>query len=181
MKRLDLLHGVIFLTFTLLSPIFLQIYGYLDVQTYNAVTHDNTFYRESIEPIRAYSYYRYFLLFIYWSLTVALIGLACEPTMRRVSRFQIQCYRPYYLYHCAVCLIPFAVRYANMTTNISDDIMVQMNWKQFFSVISSIVRFIFSFFLSEILRYKLWRLFLYILVTIIHAFVLTYLAYVLYM
>ena len=180
MKRLDLLHGVIFLTFTLLSPIFLQIYGYLDVKTYNEIAHDNTFYRESIEPIRAYSYYRYFLLFIYFSLTVALIGLECEPTMRRVSRFQIQCYRPYYLYHCAVCLIPFAVRYANMTTNISDDIMVQMNWKQFFSVISSIVRFIFSFFLSEILRYKLWRVFLYILVTIVHAFVLTYLAYVLY-
>ena len=151
MKRLDLLDGVLFLTLTLLSPIFLQIYGYLDVQTYNEITHDNTFYRDSIEPIRAYSYYRYFLIFIYCSLTVALIGLACEPTMRRVSRFQIQCYRPYYLYHYVVCLIPFAVRYANMTTSISDDIMVQLNWKQFFSIISSIVKFIFSFFFKKVI------------------------------
>ena len=97
MKRLDFLHGVLFLTFSLLTPIFLQIYGYLDVQTYDTITHDNTFCRESIEPIRAFSHYRNFLLVIYFLLVVILVGFAFEPTVRRVSRFQIKCFRPYYL------------------------------------------------------------------------------------
>ena len=174
MKRLDLLRGVLFLTFTLLLPFFLQIYGYLDEQTYKTISHNNSFYGESKEPIPAFSYYRNFLVYIYLLLFIVLIGLAVEPTMRRLSRFHIQCYRPYYLYHCAVCLIPLVLKYASMTANISDDIMVQVNWKQFFYVKTSILRFVLSFFVSVVRKYKFSRLVLYVLITIIHAFMLTY-------
>lgn len=34
MKRVDFLYGVIFLSIVLLLPLFLQVYGYLDAQTY---------------------------------------------------------------------------------------------------------------------------------------------------
>lgn len=34
MKRVDFLYGVIFLSIVLLFPLLLQVYGYVDAQTY---------------------------------------------------------------------------------------------------------------------------------------------------
>lgn len=180
MKRLDLLWGVSFLTFTMLLPLFLQIFGYLDEKTYQTISHHNTFYGESMEPILDFSSYRTYLVYIYLQLFIVLIGVSFEHTMRRLSRFQIQCYRPYYLYHCAVCLIPLVIKYANMTANTSDVIMVHVNWKQFFYVKTSILRFVLSFVVSLVPKYKFSRLVSYVFITIIHAFMLTYILSSLY-
>lgn len=98
--------------------------------------------------------------------------------MKRMTRFQMQRYRPYFPYHCMVCLIPCVLRYAYMTANISDDIMAQVEWKRIGLIIFSILRFIFSFLLFELRKYTFWRLVLYIFVTVIHALTVTYIFYV---
>lgn len=91
--------------------------------------------------------------------------------MKRMTRFQMQRYRPYFPYHCMVCLIPCVLRYAYMTANISDDIMAQVEWKRIGLIIFSILRLIFSFLLFEFRKYTFWRLVLY-------ALMVTYIFYV---
>lgn len=98
--------------------------------------------------------------------------------MKRMTRFQMQRYRPYFPYHCMVCLIPCVLRYAYMTANISDDIVAQVEWKRIGLIIFSILRLIFSFLLFEFRKYTFWRLVLYIFVTVIHALMVTYIFYV---
>lgn len=98
--------------------------------------------------------------------------------MKRRTMFQMQRYRPYFPYHCMVCLIPCVLIYAYMTVNISDDIMAQVEWKRIGLILFSILRFIFSFLLFELRKYTFWRLVLYIFVTVIHALMVTYIFYV---
>lgn len=114
MKRIDFLYGVVSITIFLFLPIFFQVYGFLDVQKYRSVTSDNSFYENSSEPILAYTYYRTLLFYIFTFLIVLLVGLIYVSSKEKdLTRFQIQCYRPYFPYHCMVCLIPFVLRYAN--------------------------------------------------------------------
>lgn len=118
-------------------------------------------------------YYRRLLCYIYGNLFL-LIFLLWDSSMKRMTRFQMQRYRPYFPYHCMVCLIPCVLRYANMTAKISDDIMAQVEWKRIGLIICSVLRFILSFLLLELRKYKFWRLMLYIFVTVINALILTY-------
>lgn len=74
---------------------------------------------------------------------------------------------------------PFVFRYTNITAITSDDIIAAMDWERLFSIIFSIFRFILiSVFLFIVQRYRFWRLVLYVLITVIHSFVITYLFYI---
>lgn len=179
MKRIDFVNGVILLALVLLTPVVLYVCGSLDERSYLEIIHEYSFYGETTEPVRTYGTFRLCLYIIYSFLCVIITGLAFEPTFRRVSRLQIQCYRPYYIYHSMVCLIPFVVRYINMNAGISDDIMLQIPWKNIFLIIFSVLRFIFSFLLSIVQRYKHWRILLFICVTVVHACLFLHLLYVL--
>lgn len=179
MKRMDFVNGVTSTTFVLLLPIFLQVYGFLDVQEYRSITNENSYYENSTELILGYTHYIILLFAIYTFLIVLVVGLVCVSCKRKaLTRFQIECYRPYFLYHCMVCFIPCVLRYANLTGHISDDIMAQVAWKQFFLVKYSIFRFICSFLLSIIQRYELLRLTKYVIVMLTKSFILTFFAYV---
>lgn len=178
MKRIDFLYGVVSITIFLFLPIFFQVYGFLDVQKYRSVTSDNSYYENSSEPILAYTYYRTLLFYIFTFLIVLLVGLIYVSSKEKdLTRFQIQCYRPYFPYHCMVCLIPFVLRYANMNAYIPDNIMAQVEWNHFFLVMYSIFRFICFYLLSIVRRYDLLRLFAYLFVTLIHSFILTFFVY----
>lgn len=176
MKRIDALHGVLSLTCILFITYFFYLIGYLDDQTYHSVIHSNSFYKESIADIPILDYISFKILIyaisIYFSTTLCV--LMCGFNVRRVSRFQIQCYRPYYLYHGLVCLIPLILKYANIANIIADDIMIQLEWKSFYSVKTSVLRFIYSFFSSVVRKYECWRLILYLIIAVICAFVYTY-------
>lgn len=178
MKRIDFLYGVVSITIFLFLPIFFQVYGFLDVQKYRSVTSDNSYYENSSEPILAYTYYRTLLFYIFTFFIVLLVGLIYVSSKEKdLTRFQIQCYRPYFPYHCMVCLIPFVLRYANMNAYIPDNIMAQVEWNHFFLVMYSIFRFICFYLLSIVRRYDLLRLFAYLFVTLIHSFILTFFVY----
>ncbi|XP_061182421.1 uncharacterized protein LOC133190749 [Saccostrea echinata] len=170
MKRIDFLHGVIYLSFIILSPIALNVY--LDEPTYIDITHENSFYRETTEPVRAYRTYRLYLLSVYSFLSIIIFSLLLDPIARRVSRLQIGCYRPHLIYHSMVSLIPVVIRYVNMNNEVQDDVMLQIQWKNLYIIILSVVRFICAFMISIARRYKLWRLLLYILITIVHAVII---------
>lgn len=75
MKRVDFLYGVIFLFIVLLMPLFLQVYGYLDAQTYVLVTAKNSLYGFSTEPIPVYTYYRCFLYYMYGYLFILFFSM----------------------------------------------------------------------------------------------------------
>lgn len=179
MKRVDFKDGVITLTAFLLLPIFLYIYGYLDQQTYVSDI-QNSFYENSTEAILVYSHYKYFLFAIYVILFTMCFSLIFSSFMKRIARYQIQCYRPYFPYHCTVCVIPFVLRYTNVTATISDDIMAEIDWERLFLIISLIFRFILSFFLLIIQKYRFWRLVLYVLMTVIHCLIIACILYVLW-
>lgn len=171
MKRVDFLYGVVLLSVDLLLLLFVQVYGYLDAQTHVLVTSKSSFYEFLTEPIPVYTYYRLLIYILYIYKYISLFLLVCflwNSSMRRITRFQLQCYRPYFPYHCMMCFIPCVLRYANMTANISDDIIAQVEWKRIGLIISSILRFIFSFLLFELRKYKFWRHILYIFATVIH-------------
>ncbi|XP_056019408.1 uncharacterized protein LOC130054258 [Ostrea edulis] len=174
MERIDFLHGVVLLAVILLSPFVLSLYGYLDEPTYVPISRANSFYGESTEPIRHFRQYRLFLNAVYFVLYSIVACLALEPIFRRVSRRQTLYYRPYYIYHSMVCLIPVVIRYVNMNAGISDDIMLQIQWENLFFTISSVFRFIFSFCMAIFQRYKKWRLLLYLLITAFLAFLFSY-------
>lgn len=178
MKRIDFMYGVITLTAILLLPIFLHIYGYLDQPTYVTVIHQNSFYENSSETNLVYSH-KDVLLAIPIILFIICICLVFISFLKQTAlcRYQIQCYRPYFPCHCMVCIIPFVLRYVNITATTSDDIMTEMDWERLFLVMSSIFRFILSFFLFIVQKYKFWRLILYVLITVIHSYVITYLFY----
>ncbi|XP_052689114.1 uncharacterized protein LOC128167432 [Crassostrea angulata] len=175
MKRIDFMYGVIYLTAFLLLPIFLHIYGYLDQRTYVKVIHQNSFYENSSEIILMYSHFKGFLLAISITLITTCICLTLVSFTNQTARYQIKYYRPYFTRHCIICVIPFVIRYINLTDTTSDDIMIEMDWERLFLVISSIFRFILSLFLCIVQKYKFWRLVLYVLITVIHSFVITYL------
>ncbi|XP_062586898.1 uncharacterized protein LOC134248519 [Saccostrea cucullata] len=171
MKRIDFVHGVLCLSIIILSPFVFNIYGYLDEVTCNHVTHENSFYGETTVPVCAYRIYRFYLIYVYailFHIVVALVSDA-NDIYKRVSRLQIGCYRPHLIYHTMVCLIPAVVRYVNMNGEIQDDVMLQMEWEKLYKIISSVVRFIFGFVISVVRKYKIWRSFLYLLITIVHA------------
>lgn len=179
MKRIEFVYGVTSITVVLLLPIFLQVYGFLDVQEYRSVTNKNSYYENGTEFILTYTYYRILLFSIYAFLIVLLVGLICVSSKKKdLIRFQIQSYRPYFLYHCMVCLIPCVLRYANMNANISDDIMAEVQWKRIFLIMHSIFRFICSYLLFTIMRYKLLRLVTYVFVTFIHSCLLIFFVYI---
>lgn len=179
MKRIDFMYGVITLTAFLLLPIFLKIYGYLDQPTYVSDIHKNSFYENSMETILVYSHYKYFVFAIYGILLIMCLSLILSSFMNRIARYQIQCYRLYFPYHCTVCVIPFVLRYTNITSTISDDIMVEMDWESLFLIISFIFRFILSFFLFIVQKYRFWRSMLYVLITMIHSLIIAYIFYIL--
>lgn len=143
MKRTDFTSGLITLTAFLLLPVFLDIYGYLDQKTYVTDIQQNAFYENSTEAVLIYSYYKYLLIAIYVILVTICLSLILSSFMKRVARYRIQCYRLYFPYHCMVCVIPFVLRYANITAITPDDIMAAMDLKRLFLIISSIFRFIF--------------------------------------
>ncbi|XP_062586896.1 uncharacterized protein LOC134248518 [Saccostrea cucullata] len=171
MKRIDFLHGVIYLSFIILSPFAFNVYGYLDEPSYTDTTHENSFYGKTTVPVRAYRAYGLYLLSVYCFLSIIIISLLVDPIARQVSRLQIGCYRPHLIYHTMVCLIPVVIRYVNMNGEIQDDAMLHMQWKNLYIIILSVVRFICAFMISIARRYKLWRLLLYILTTIVHAII----------
>lgn len=70
MKRVDFLYGVIFLSVVLLLSLLLQVYGYLDAQTYVLVTAKNSFDGFSTEPIPVYTYYISLLYYMYGYLFI---------------------------------------------------------------------------------------------------------------
>lgn len=174
MKRIDFMYGVITLTVFLLLPILLHVYGYLDQQTYLSDIHSNSFYENSTEAIFVYLHYKYVLVALGVILFTMCLSLIFLSFMKRIAWYQIQCYRPYFPYHCTVCVIPFVLRYTNVTATISDDIMAEMDWERLFLIISSISRFILSFFLFIVQKYRVWRLVLYVLITVIHSFIIAY-------
>lgn len=65
MKRMDFVNGVTSTTFVLLLPIFLQVYGFLDVQEYRSITNENSYYENSTELILGYTHYIILLFAIY--------------------------------------------------------------------------------------------------------------------
>lgn len=176
MKRIDFMYGVITLTAFLLLPMFLHIYGYLDQPTYVTVIHQNAFYENSSETNLVYSH-KDILLAIPIILFIICICLIMLSFMKQTAsyKYQIQCYRPYFPCHCMVGLIPFVLRHTNITGTTSDDTMSEMDWERLFLVMSSIFRFILSFFLFIVQKYKFWRLILFVLITVIHSIVITYL------
>lgn len=111
MKRIDFMYGVITLTAFLLLPIYLKIYGYLDQPTFISDIHKNSFYENSMEAFLVYSHYKYFVFAIYGILLIMCLSLIMSSFMNRIARYQIQCYRLYFPYHCTVCVIPFVLRY----------------------------------------------------------------------
>lgn len=150
MKRMEFVYGVTSITVVLLLPIFLQAYGFLDVQEYRSVTNKNSYYENGTEFILTYrpTYYKILLFHIYIFLIVLLVCLICVSSKKKdLIRFQIQSYRPCVLYHCMVCLIPCVLRYANMNAHITDDIMAEVQWKRIFLIMYSIFRFICSYLL----------------------------------
>lgn len=176
MKRIDFMYGVITLTACLLLIILLHIYGYLDQPTYVTIIHQNSFYENSSETNLVYSH-KDVLLAIPIILFIICICLVLISFLKQTAtcRYQIQCYRPHFPYHCMVCVIPFVLRYTNLTATTSDDIMTELDWERLFLVMSLIFRFILSFFLLIVQKYKFWRLILYVLITVIHTFVFTFL------
>lgn len=75
MKRVDFLYGVIFLSIVLLLSLLLQVYGYLDAQTYVLVTAKNSFYGFSTEPIPVYTYFRSLLYYMYGYLFIYFFSM----------------------------------------------------------------------------------------------------------
>lgn len=177
-KRIDFMYGVITLTSFMLLPIFLHIYGYLDQKTCVSDIQKNAFYENSTEAVLVYSHYKNVLVSIYVILFTICFSLILSSFMKRIARYQIRCYRLYFPYHCTVCVIPFVLRYANITAMTSDDIMVAMDWKRLFLIISSIFRFILSFILFVVQKYRFYRLVLYVLITVIHSLMFAYLFYI---
>lgn len=172
------MYGVITLTAFLLMPIFLHIYGYLDQQIYVSNIHENSFYENSTEASLVYLHYKFVLFAIYAILFTICYILILSSFMKQIARYQIQCYRLYFPYHCTVCVIPFVLRYTNITANISDDIMAEMDWERLFLIICSIFRFILSFFLFIVQKFRCWRLVLYVLITVIHSLMIAYIIYI---
>lgn len=177
---IDFLYGVMALTAFQLLPILFYIYGYLDQQTYVSFIHKNSFYDNSEELVLVYSYYTFILFTTCIFLISMCISFILLSFMKRVSRCQIQCYRPYFPYHCMVCVVPYVVRYTYITAYISDDIMAGMDWERLFLVLFSIFRFVLSFFLLTLQKYKLWRWILYMIMTVIHLLVFTYFFYLMW-
>lgn len=173
------MYGVIILTAILLLPIVLHIYGYLDQQTHVSDNHKNSFYENSTEAIHVYSHYKYVLFAIYVILFTLCFILISSSFMKRIARYQIQCYRLYFPYHCTVCVIPFVLRYTNITATTPDNIMAAVDWERLFLIISSIFRFILFFFLFFVQKYRFWRLVLYVLITAIHSLIIAYIFYIL--
>lgn len=173
------MYGVITLTAFLLLPIYLKIYGYLDQPTFISDIHKNSFYENSMEAILVYSHYKYFVFAIYGILLIMCLSLILSSFMNRIARYQIQCYRLYFPYHCTVCVIPFVLRYTNITSTISDDIMAEMDWERLFLIISFIFRFILSFFLFIVQKYRFWRSMLFVLITMVHSLIIAYIFYIL--
>lgn len=172
------MYGVITLTGCFFWPIFLHIYGYLDQQTYVLDDHKNSFYEKSTGAILVYSHYKYVLFAIYVILLTICFSLILSSFMKRIARYQIQCYRLYFPYHCTVCVIPFVLRYTNITAIISDDIMDEIDWERLFLILSSIFRFIFSFFLFIVQKYRFLRLVLHVSTTVIHSIIIAYIFYI---
>lgn len=79
-----------------------------------------------------------------------------------------------------VCLIPCVLRYENMNAHLSDDIMAEVEWKGFFLTMYSIFRFICSYPLYIIRRYKFLRLATYVFVTLIHSCLLIFFVYIIF-
>lgn len=79
-----------------------------------------------------------------------------------------------------VCLIPCVLRYENMNAHLSDDIMAEVEWKGFFLTMYSIFRFICSYPLYIIRRYKFLRLTTYVFVTLIHSCLLIFFVYIIF-
>lgn len=112
---IDFFYGVMALTAFQLLPILFYIYGYLDQQTYVSFIHKNSFYDNSEELVLVYSYYTFILFTTYIFLISMCISFILLLFMKRVARCQIQCYRPYFPYHCMVCVVPYVVRYTYIT------------------------------------------------------------------
>lgn len=132
-----------FLIIIQLSPLFFYAFGYLDTQRYLLVYHKDAFYEHSKEHVPEYMNYR-IILFLLCEI-VALLFVHCNTSMGRVSRLEIQCYRPIHFDSCIVSLYIHFLRYTNITAMLSYDIMVQLPWKQFFIAESSCFWFSVSF------------------------------------
>lgn len=130
MARIDFLYCLKFLITIQLFPFFFYVFGYLDAQRYLHLYHKDSFYEHSTELVPVYTNYK-IILFLLCEI-VALLFVHCNTSMGRVSRFQIQCYRPIHFVPCIVSLCIHFIRYTNITAMLSDDIMAQVQWKQFF-------------------------------------------------
>lgn len=174
MKRIEFMYGVITLTACLLLLILLHIYGYLDQPTYVTIIHQNSFYENSSETNLVYSH-KDVLLALPIILFIICICFILLSYMKQTAtyKYQIQSYRPHFPYHCMVCLIPFVLRYTNITATASDDIFNEIDWERLFLIMSSIFRFILSFFLFVVQKYKFLRLVSYVLITVVHSYVIT--------
>lgn len=126
-----------------LSPLFFYAFGYLDTQRYLLVYHKDAFYEHSTEHVPEYMNYK-IILFLLCEI-VALLFVHCNTSMGRVSRLEIQCYRPIHFDSCIVSLYIHFLRYTNITAMLSYDIMAQLPWKQFFIAESSCFWFSVSF------------------------------------
>lgn len=146
MARIDFLYGVMFLITIQLSPLFFYAFGYLDAQRYLHVYHNDAFYEHSTEHVLEYMDYK-IILFLLCEI-VALLFVNCNTSMGRVSRLQIQCYRPIHFVPCIVSLYIHFIRYTNITAMLTDDIMAQVQWKQCFIAVSSCFWFSVSILLS---------------------------------
>lgn len=156
MTRIDFWHGVTILSFFLLVLFIIQIFGYLDKQTYYPRPFDSL-YELSTELSLVYMNYQN-LLIAFCILLSLLLVLICKPLDEHIMWFHPHCYRPYFPYHSTICLVPFILRQLYTTNNASDDIMYLVEWNGFFLVISSILQFIRSYWLFVVKKCKLNRM-----------------------
>lgn len=177
MKRIDFTYGVISLTIFLLSPLIFDVFGNLDSQTLVVAIGKDSFNEKPIKFV--YPSVTYGLIVFIFCNSLLLLFVSCDISMGKMTRFQIRCYRPYFLLHCLMCLVLCILRYVNMTAKLSDDVMAQVSWIQIVSAVSSAAKFILSFLLSVIRKYKFLRLLMYLLITVIHSFIITFAIYIL--
>lgn len=177
MKRIDFTYGVISLTIFLLSPLIFDVFGNLDSQTVVVAIGKYSFNEKPIKFV--YPSVTHGLIVFTFCNSLFLLFVSCDISMGKMTRFQIRCYRPYFLLHCLMCLVLCILRYVNMIAKFSDDVLAQVSWIQIFSAVSSAAKFILSFLLSVIRKYKFWRLLMHMFITVIHSFIITFAIYIL--
>lgn len=111
MKRIDFTYGVISLTIFLLSPLIFDVFGNLDSHTLVVAIGKDSFNEKPITFV--YPSVTYGLIVFIFCNSLLLLFVGCDISMGKMTKFQIRCYRPYFLLHCLMCLVLCILRYVN--------------------------------------------------------------------